>query len=129
MILDIKSCWLGGIFSRSHLPFSYRVGGRAGGTLVSYGGMSMKPVTIPTSLFIFKGIQARGFWLSGDDAEPGARALKAAAIDKVPPCTAIHALEARFMSERHPFPQETCRLLVMPSVRMSARACLLSRAL
>ncbi len=84
--LVFESCWLNNTFSGSHLPINYRVGGRVGGTLVSYGGMSMKPVTIPTSMFIFKGIQARGFWLSGDDAKPGARALKAAAVDKVPPC-------------------------------------------
>lgn len=32
--------------------------------MVTYGGMSKKPVTIPTSLFIFKNIQLRGFWLS-----------------------------------------------------------------
>ncbi|KAK9806305.1 hypothetical protein WJX72_009439 [[Myrmecia] bisecta] len=36
-----------------------------GGTLVTYGGMSMQPITLPTSLFIFKDIQARGFWLTG----------------------------------------------------------------
>jgi trans-2-enoyl-CoA reductase len=35
-----------------------------GGTLVSYGGMSRQPVTLPTSLFIFKDIVARGFWLT-----------------------------------------------------------------
>lgn len=32
--------------------------------------MSMKPVTLPTSLFIFKDLHARGFWLSGEDREP-----------------------------------------------------------
>lgn len=36
-----------------------------GGTLVTYGGMSMQPVTIPTSLLIFKDLAFRGFWLSG----------------------------------------------------------------
>jgi len=34
------------------------------GTLVTYGGMSRQPVSIPTSLFIFRDIQLRGFWLS-----------------------------------------------------------------
>jgi len=34
-------------------------------TLVTYGGMSKKPVQIPTPLSIFKGIRATGFWLSG----------------------------------------------------------------
>jgi len=34
------------------------------GVFVTYGGMSRKPVTLPTSLFIFKNIQAKGFWLT-----------------------------------------------------------------
>ncbi|GAX77341.1 hypothetical protein CEUSTIGMA_g4787.t1 [Chlamydomonas eustigma] len=38
---------------------------RDGGTVVTYGGMSMQPVNIPTSLLIFKNISFRGFWLSG----------------------------------------------------------------
>lgn len=37
-----------------------------GGTIVTYGGMSMKPVTIPTSLLIFKDLTCKGFWLSGN---------------------------------------------------------------
>ncbi|KAJ2785858.1 mitochondrial 2-enoyl thioester reductase [Coemansia javaensis] len=50
------------------------VGGRAtlqmtkliaeGGTLVSYGGMSRQPVTLPTSLLLFRDIRARGFWMN-----------------------------------------------------------------
>lgn len=32
--------------------------------LVTYGGMSMKPVTIPTSLFIFKNLACVGFWIT-----------------------------------------------------------------
>ncbi|KAF5834788.1 hypothetical protein DUNSADRAFT_8429 [Dunaliella salina] len=35
------------------------------GTHVTYGGMSMQPVNIPTSLLIFKDLNFRGFWLSG----------------------------------------------------------------
>lgn len=35
-----------------------------GGTLVTYGGMSRKPVQIPTSLLIFNDIKLRGFWLT-----------------------------------------------------------------
>ena len=33
--------------------------------LVTYGGMSLQPVTVPTSLLIFKDLRFRGFWLSG----------------------------------------------------------------
>ena len=37
-----------------------------GATIVTYGGMSMKPLTIPTSLLIFKDLTCKGFWLSGN---------------------------------------------------------------
>ena len=33
---------------------------------MTYGGMSKKPVILPTPLLIFKDISAKGFWLSGD---------------------------------------------------------------
>ncbi|KAG8093472.1 hypothetical protein GUJ93_ZPchr0012g19015 [Zizania palustris] len=36
---------------------------RQSGTMVTYGGMSKKPVTISTSSFIFKDLSLRGFWL------------------------------------------------------------------
>jgi len=35
-----------------------------GGTLVTYGGMSLQPVTVPTSPFIFNDINLRGFWMT-----------------------------------------------------------------
>jgi trans-2-enoyl-CoA reductase len=35
-----------------------------GGTLVTYGGMSRKPVTIPTGLLIFNDLRFTGFWVS-----------------------------------------------------------------
>ncbi|KAF2075829.1 hypothetical protein CYY_002863 [Polysphondylium violaceum] len=34
------------------------------GTLVTYGGMSREPVTIPTSHLIFRNVNVRGFWLN-----------------------------------------------------------------
>jgi len=34
------------------------------GTMVTYGGMSLKPVIIPSSLFIFNDINLKGFWMS-----------------------------------------------------------------
>ncbi|KAF5184356.1 Enoyl-[acyl-carrier-protein] reductase protein [Thalictrum thalictroides] len=36
---------------------------RQGGTMVTYGGMARKPVTVSTSSFIFKDLALRGFWL------------------------------------------------------------------
>lgn len=35
-----------------------------GGQLVTYGGMSKQPVSLPTSLYIFKDIASKGFWLT-----------------------------------------------------------------
>jgi trans-2-enoyl-CoA reductase len=35
-----------------------------GGTMVTYGGMSRKPVVLPTGSLIFKDVQLRGFWLT-----------------------------------------------------------------
>jgi trans-2-enoyl-CoA reductase len=35
-------------------------------TLLTYGAMSMKPVSLPTSLFIFKNLTAKGFWITGN---------------------------------------------------------------
>lgn len=53
-----------------------------GGTLVTYGGMSRRPVTIPTSLFVFKNITARGFWLSQWSEKHSAQE-KQAAYDEI----------------------------------------------
>ncbi|KAI3849628.1 hypothetical protein MKW92_011863 [Papaver armeniacum] len=36
---------------------------RQGGTMVTYGGMSRKPITVSTSAFVFKDLTLRGFWL------------------------------------------------------------------
>ncbi|XP_060170215.1 enoyl-[acyl-carrier-protein] reductase, mitochondrial-like [Lycium barbarum] len=36
---------------------------KQGGTMVTYGGMSKKPITISTTYFIFKDISLKGFWL------------------------------------------------------------------
>lgn len=34
------------------------------GQMLTYGGMSMQPVSLPTSLHIFKNITSRGFWVT-----------------------------------------------------------------
>eukprot|EP01118_Nematostelium_gracile_P003532 TRINITY_DN140_c1_g1_i1.p1 TRINITY_DN140_c1_g1~~TRINITY_DN140_c1_g1_i1.p1 ORF type:complete len:177 (-),score=61.35 TRINITY_DN140_c1_g1_i1:4-534(-) len=34
------------------------------GTMVTYGGMSRRPVVVPTSALIFNNINLRGFWLT-----------------------------------------------------------------
>ncbi|XP_033330834.1 enoyl-[acyl-carrier-protein] reductase, mitochondrial [Megalopta genalis] len=35
-----------------------------GGVMVTYGGMSREPVTVPTSALIFKDISLKGFWMT-----------------------------------------------------------------
>lgn len=35
-----------------------------GAQFITFGGMSREPVSFPTSLFIFKDLNAKGFWLS-----------------------------------------------------------------
>jgi trans-2-enoyl-CoA reductase len=37
---------------------------RPSAPLVTYGGMSKEPVTVPTSLLIFQDLQFRGFWMT-----------------------------------------------------------------
>src|SRR5437899_8968243 len=47
----------------------------AGGTLVSFGAMSLKPLKIPTGLLIFKDLRFRGIWINKwyDNATPSER--------------------------------------------------------
>lgn len=66
------------LFKKKHLPKPKLalncVGGQSGkeilqclahkGVHVTYGGMSLKPVTVPTSALIFKDISVRGFWMT-----------------------------------------------------------------
>jgi trans-2-enoyl-CoA reductase len=48
-----------------------------GGTLVTYGGMSRKPVRLPTGLFIFRDLHARGFWMTSWSGHASASAMQA----------------------------------------------------
>src|SRR5437764_771743 len=46
-----------------------------GGTLVTYGAMSLQPLKVPNGLLIFKDLRFRGIWINKwyDDASPGER--------------------------------------------------------
>lgn len=46
------------------------------GTLVTYGGMSRKPIQVPTSSLIFKNVNMRGFWLTKWVEKNGAEAAE-----------------------------------------------------
>ncbi|KXZ41920.1 hypothetical protein GPECTOR_243g590 [Gonium pectorale] len=72
-----------------------------GGTLVTYGGMSMQPVTASTAAMIFKDISFRGFWLSGRWAKEQGREGRAAALDRIVGFYRAGQLEA---PQVHPFP-------------------------
>lgn len=37
--------------------------------MVTYGGLSKEPVSVPTGLLIFNDVRLRGFWLTGSSAE------------------------------------------------------------
>jgi trans-2-enoyl-CoA reductase len=54
-----------------------------GGTLVTYGAMSMQPLTLPTGLLIFKGIQFKGFWLSGGWAKKAGPEARGRLLDQL----------------------------------------------
>lgn len=66
---------LNGVGGNSATELARNLG--AGGTLVTYGGMSRRPVTLPTSSLIFRDIQVKGFWLPNSTApvEPVHNAL------------------------------------------------------
>lgn len=52
------------------------------GVMVTYGGMSREPVTIPTASFIFKNLQFHGFWMTQWN-ETADAATKNAMLDEV----------------------------------------------
>jgi trans-2-enoyl-CoA reductase len=71
-----------------------------GGTLVSYGGMSRQPVTLPTSLFIFKDIVARGFWLTQWNKTASAEAKQTMINDLL---QLVQSGKLKVFVERHEF--------------------------
>ncbi|KAG2444821.1 hypothetical protein HXX76_001563 [Chlamydomonas incerta] len=54
-----------------------------GGTLVTYGGMALQPVTAGVAAMIFKDISFRGFWLSGRWAQSQGLQGRRAAMDSI----------------------------------------------
>jgi mitochondrial enoyl-[acyl-carrier protein] reductase / trans-2-enoyl-CoA reductase len=54
-----------------------------GGTLVTYGGMSRKPVTVPTPVLIFRDVRVRGFWISGLSEESADTSKKRELLDRL----------------------------------------------
>lgn len=68
------------------------------GTLVTYGGMSRKPIQLPTSLLIFKNVSVRGFWLT-EWVKKHSASERAAMIQKV--VELVQGKKLRLWMERH----------------------------
>jgi trans-2-enoyl-CoA reductase len=66
--------------------------------MVNYGGMSLKPVTIPTGPSIFNDITLKGFWLSQWYSRRSA-AEKKAVFDQL--AQLVAAKKLRLWTERH----------------------------
>jgi len=68
LLLKWHESWIGKLFlqhtTTTQHPLSNTHTYIRSATLVTYGGMSKKPVQIPTSVLIFKDIRLTGFWLS-----------------------------------------------------------------
>jgi len=71
-----------------------------GGTMVTYGGMSLQPVTAPTSQFIFNDVILRGFWMSKwyETHSPKEKQELLVELLKL-----VQAEKLRLWTERHPF--------------------------
>lgn len=53
--------------------------------MVTYGAMSMQPLTLPTGLLIFKDITFKGFWLSGGWAKQAGLEGRGKLLDQLIP--------------------------------------------
>jgi trans-2-enoyl-CoA reductase len=68
--------------------------------MVTYGGMSRKPVEVPTRSLLFNNIQLKGFWLSRW-VEQHTRGEHKAMIDTC--WDLVKSKQLRFWMERHDF--------------------------
>jgi len=75
-----------------------------GGTMVTYGGMSLKPVTIPTSSFIFNDITLKGFWMTKWYEQHGSKGKDQVLSELI---SLIQKEKLRLWTERHPFNPES----------------------
>lgn len=71
-----------------------------GGTLVTYGGMSKRPLTLPCDLVIYKELKLAGFWMAAWYAERGADE-KTKMMDEI--AVMIRSKQLAFFFEMHDF--------------------------
>lgn len=95
-----------------------------GGVHVTYGGMSRKPVQIPTSLLIFRDIQLRGFWLSRW-VDEHSTAERVAMIDTC--WDLVKSKRLRSWMERYPFEDFTTALTRTTEAQRNRKALLIMK--
>ena len=71
-----------------------------GGTLVTYGGMSKRTLTLPTELVVYNQLKVKGFWIATSDEERGI-AAKQAMINEI--VNMIRKRQLAFFFEMHDF--------------------------
>jgi trans-2-enoyl-CoA reductase len=89
-----------------------------GGTMVTYGGMSLKPVTVPTSAFIFNDICLKGFWMTKWYETNGEEGKKRVLKELI---SLVQSEKLRLWTERHPFKQETFQEALSRATNSSVR--------
>ncbi|XP_029188667.2 enoyl-[acyl-carrier-protein] reductase, mitochondrial-like isoform X1 [Acropora muricata] len=95
------------------------------GTMVTYGGMSKQPVTVPTGSLIFNDVKVRGFWMSKWNLNHQKDALRVGMLEEVckmlqngqlkpPPCTrySVENFETAISEAIKPF-TNTKQLLIL----------------
>ena len=68
---------------------------RPSATVVTYGGMSKLPLSIPSGSFIFKDLTFKGFWWSGHTSEKLGVQQKAQLLDRIADFIQQHQLSIR----------------------------------
>jgi mitochondrial enoyl-[acyl-carrier protein] reductase / trans-2-enoyl-CoA reductase len=71
-----------------------------GGTLVTYGGMSRRTLTLPAELVAYKQLKVKGFWIAASDEERGIEA-KQQMVDEI--VEMIRHRQLSFFYEVHDF--------------------------
>lgn len=71
-----------------------------GGLMVTYGGMSLQPVTVPTSSLIFNDVTLKGFWMSRWYEQHGDQEKKNLINELI---KIVKSEKLRLWTERHPF--------------------------
>jgi trans-2-enoyl-CoA reductase len=89
-----------------------------GGTMVTYGGMSLKPVTVPTSSFIFNDITLKGFWMTKWYEQNGPEGKKKVLQELI---SLIQKDKLRLTQERHPFNAENFPTALNRALNSSVR--------